>query len=85
MFAHWNCHCDLIPHIAPPTNILLDALFNPSCVFCFVFADALTSFDLVDLAVEAVYRLYQNVLRDESVLEKVLTHSVQKVITRSFP
>lgn len=42
----------------------------------------MTSVDVVDLAIEAVYRLYHHVLRDETVLDNVLTHCVQKVTER---
>ena len=48
-----------------------------------MFADTLATADLVDLAVEAVYRLYHKVLRDETVLDNVLTHCIQKVIVNS--
>ncbi|XP_045027894.1 uncharacterized protein LOC116920194 isoform X3 [Daphnia magna] len=41
--------------------------------------DSLTLIDVVDLAIEAVYRLYQHVLRDESILDQVLTHCIQKI------
>lgn len=41
--------------------------------------DAMCSTDVADLAVEAVYRLYYHVLRDDDVLESILTHCLQKV------
>lgn len=44
-----------------------------------MLADALTTPELVDLAVEAVYRLYNYVVREESVLDSVLTHCIRKV------
>lgn len=47
-----------------------------------MFSDALTVVDLVDLAVDAVYQFYHKILRDDTVLDTVLTHSLQKV-TRS--
>ncbi|KAI9557918.1 hypothetical protein GHT06_014670 [Daphnia sinensis] len=40
---------------------------------------SLTLTDVVDLAIEAVYRLYRHVLRDELVLDQVLTHCIQKI------
>ncbi|XP_057380156.1 uncharacterized protein LOC130702500 isoform X2 [Daphnia carinata] len=41
--------------------------------------DSLSLIDVVDLAIEAVYRLYRHVLRDEFVLDQVLTHCIQKI------
>lgn len=55
------------------SSLVWDSIFNS-------FADALTVADLVDLAVDAVYQLYHKVLRDDAVLDTVLTHSLQKVI-----
>lgn len=36
--------------------------------------------DLVDLAVEAIYKIYHRAVRDDVILDQVLTHCVQKVI-----
>lgn len=50
-------------------------------IYSICAADALTSKDIVDLAIDAVYRFYYHALREQACLNSILSHCIQKVLT----